>query len=265
MTRPLVKYHGGKGRIFKWIVPLIPNHKIYCEPFGGAASVLLNKEISELEIYNDLEPRIVNLLRVVRDNVSEFMNCLKDVEYTREVYESYRGLYFSDQFIDLDPLEQAKITYIVKRMSRGGLCGTFSWSSRIYSTGPAEVHCWNSGIENILDVHERMKEVQILHTDALELIQSTDSYDTAFYLDPPYLHSTRKSKNIYDHEMSIEDHKRMLEICLTAKAKIVISGYPSEIYSDTLSGWRTIMRKTANHSSHGKKKERMEETLWLNF
>jgi len=53
-VRPPVKLHGGKHYLAKRIIERFPPHRIYFEPFGGAASVLLNKEPVEVETYNDI-------------------------------------------------------------------------------------------------------------------------------------------------------------------------------------------------------------------
>lgn len=263
--RPIVKYHGGKGRIFQWIVPYIPHHRIYCEPFGGAASVLLNKSRAEWEIYNDLEYTIFNLMKVVRDNLPEFLSKVNQIKYEPEVYDHYKSIYLSDTFYELDSIDQAIATYVSKRMSRGGLCGTFCWSNRIYSSGPAESHCWNTSLLNIPAISERLQGVIIHNNDSLEVMKKVDHEDAFFYLDPPYVHSTRFSKNLYYHEMNEVQHQILISLVKTMKGKIAISGYQSELYEKELREWRCQKKDVANHSSHEGTKDRKTECLWINF
>src|SRR3954466_3079099 len=116
--RPPVKWHGGKHYLQARIIDLFPQHHTYLEPFGGAASVLLNKPPSEVEVYNDLDGRITRLFRVLRDHGGEFQRRLSLTPYSE--------LEFRDALIEHpDELEQARRDFVRWRLSLGGRGDSF--------------------------------------------------------------------------------------------------------------------------------------------
>lgn len=264
IIRPPVKYHGGKYYLCRWIIEQFPEHDVYVEPFGGAASVLLNKSRCSKEVYNDLEYSMFNLMRVIRDKQDHLLNRLRGIKYELNEYLKMREAYKSEEFDNLDSLEQAAITYSVRRMSRGGLCGTFCWSSRIYGDGiPGEVHGWLTSLDQLPIISERLQGIDIQNKNANELMSEYDSPKTLFYLDPPYPKSTRVFKNAYRKEMTIEEHRKLADTARSMQGAVVISSYPSLLYDELYDGWNCVKKPVVNHSSQEKKKEVKTEVLWI--
>ena len=101
--RPMLRYHGGKWRLAPWIISVFPEHRIYVEPYGGGASVLLRKARSYAEVYNDLDGEVVNVFRVVRDHGP----CLKEkLYYTPFSRDEFKRSYEETD----DPIERARRT-----------------------------------------------------------------------------------------------------------------------------------------------------------
>lgn len=263
LIRPPVKYHGGKYYLCRWIIEQFPQHETYIEPFGGAASVLLNKPRSQREIYNDAEYSIFNLMIMLRDESRQVIDLLKTIKYTKEEYLKLKEIYKSNDFNDLDPLTQAKVTYAVRRMSRGGLCGTFCWSSRIYCGMPGEEHGWITSIEQLPLVCERLKDVEIYNEPAVEILKKHDSEKALFYLDPPYPKETRVFKTGYLLEMNKKDHVDLATAANQIKGQFIISSYPSDLYDQLFANCQKIFKEIPNHSSHEKVKEQKRECLWI--
>lgn len=103
--QPLARYHGGKWILAKWILSFVPEHRIYVEPYGGAASVLLRKPRSYAEVYNDLDGEWVNVFRVLR-NPSHARELVRQAYYTPYSREEFETSYLASG----DPVEQARRT-----------------------------------------------------------------------------------------------------------------------------------------------------------
>ena len=91
ITRPALRYYGGKWAVADWVIRHFPHHDCYVEPYGGAGSVLLNKQPSPLEVLNDLDGETVNFFRVLREQPEALMRAIELTPFSREEYEcSYR-------------------------------------------------------------------------------------------------------------------------------------------------------------------------------
>lgn len=261
--RPPVKYHGGKYWLRKWILSFITPSKVYVEPFGGSATVLLNKKRSEREIYNDLDYSIYVLMLILRDRLSDFLAEISKVEYDEPTYYKFKASLLSKDFMNLDPIQQAVCSYCARRMSRGGANRTFCWSARCSKDGICyDKNSWYTMFQELPLISARLQGVEIWNRNALDVIEETDSPDALFYLDPPYLQSTRKCPNVYMVEMDLDSHRRLSEIVKTAQAAFILSGYPSSEYEEWYTGWERFDRPIANHAAHGKEKRWETECLW---
>ena len=128
-----------------------------------------------------------------------------------------------------------------------------------------DVNAWWTAIELLPEIIERLRRVQIVCQPAIEAIKRFDHPEGLIYCDPPYVHSTRTSDNVYCSEMSDADHKQLARVLSAANSKVVLSGYPSALYRQLYKGWRRVSFDIANHAAGGKKKSRETECLWMNF
>jgi DNA adenine methylase len=266
-TRPAVKTHGGKYYLANWIVENFPENYTeltYCEPMCAGASVFLNKEPSAQEILNDIDSGIIHVHKALRDEPKEFIDRLKRIRYTERSFKM--ALTKSEEGF-LDYIDHAVNEYMLRRMSRGGMKKAFAWSDRERGGKPGDVNAWETMLSELPNIAERVKDTIILNKSVFDIMKIWDEEETLMYLDPPYMPDTRSegSKNIYEHEMTVEDHILMLNLAKNSRAKVIISGYSCPLYNRTLKGWTVKKKSIANHSSQVATKERRVECLWLNY
>jgi DNA adenine methylase len=260
--RPVLRWHGGKWKLAPWIIGHFPKHRVYVEPFGGAASVLMRKPRSYGEVYNDLDVDVVNLFRVLQNPLSAEALRLKLhlTPFSREEFEL--------GYVDCDePIERARRLIILCFMgfgSNGHNKATrtgFRSNSNRYGTTPA--HDWANYPGRLPDIIERLRGVVIENRDAMEVMAQHDSAETLHYVDPPYVWETRSSamhrNRCYTHELDAEGHKALLFFVRGLSGAVVLSGYPHESYEAVLGDWRRI--EMAAHADGARDRV---EVLWLN-
>tara|TARA_Y100001933_G_scaffold237310_1_gene260020 strand:+ start:928 stop:1671 length:744 start_codon:yes stop_codon:yes gene_type:complete len=229
---------------------------VYVEPFGGAASVLLRKKRSYAEIYNDLDQAVVGLFRVLRSNrASELVNALRLTPFARDEFaEAYQPTN--------DPVEAARRLIIRSFMGFGSnghnkLTGFRANSNR---SGTTPSHDWVNYPDSLAVVVERLQGVTLENKDARAVMAQHDSAQTLHYVDPPYVFDTRSDNGAdYAHEMSDEDHAELLDFLRGLTGMVVLSGYPSPLYDDALSGWLRVERKALADGARAR-----TEVLWIN-
>lgn len=262
--RPVVKIHGGKFYSCRKILKFVPdNVTFFVVPFGGAGSVLLNSQPGPLNIYYDSDREIVELMWAVRFNLNRFLQELRSIKYTQDVFE-----YWKEMSLPQSPFFGALRTYIVHRMSRGGLGKSFAWSDRMRGGRPGDLNAWLTMLDHLPMISARLCKVELIgQKDFRESISECDRPHCIFYCDPPYLHETRSegSHKAYRNEMTPEDHEDFLKLVTASVGRFLISGYDSELYRQYLSGWRRVEFTMPNHSGQGQVKERRTEVLWMNF
>lgn len=260
--KPLMRYHGAKWRLAPWIIGQFPQHHCYVEPFGGSAAVLISKEPSSREVYNDKNFEIVNLFNVIRDDEmrTQLLRLLVMTPYSRTEFEFAKevGQYDTPVMTALKLLVRAQMGF----GSAGATRGNTGFRLDTARGGTSLQSLWSDLPANVLNVTERLRNVVIENTDAYNIIKQHDRSDTLFYLDPPYTLDTRTNKDSYGKfEMREFEHTRLLELTQKSKGMFVISGYDNELYNDTLIGWTKSSRQTAISSRNGSGQR--TEVLWI--
>jgi DNA adenine methylase len=257
--RPLLRWHGGKWLLAPWIISLMPAHRIYVEPYGGAGSVLLRKARTYAEVWNDLDGDLVNLFRVVRERGEELVRVLELTPFAREEFDAAH-------VASEEPLERARQTVIRAFMGFGSNAVVIRSGFRANSnkSGTTPAHDW-CGYPNALKVVvERLRGVILENREAAEVMATHDSPETLHYVDPPYVHTTRMmgtgtAQCGYRHEMSDEQHRELAAVLHSLKGMVLLSGYQCPLYEELYGDWR---KATKSALADGARKR--TEVVWLN-
>lgn len=256
-------WYGGKYSHLDWLLPLLPQTTHFCEPFGGSAAVLINREPSPVETYNDVYGEVVNFFRVLREQGDDLTRMIGLTPFSRaEFEEAISG------GENISPLERARRFYILARQVRTGLAQKASsgrWAhckltSRAGMAGA--VSRWLGAVEDLPLIAQRLLRVQIENAPAVEVIQRYDSEETLFYCDPPYPHDSRGDANAYAHEMTDEQHRELAAVLRSVKGKVALSGYNCKLMDELYKDWKRIESK--EKIVHSVKTPR-KEVLWVNY
>lgn len=262
-TRPVLRWHGGKWLLAPWIIEHMPPHQVYVEPFSGAASVLLRKPRSYAEIVNDIDGGVVELFRVLRspEMAARLVELLKLTPFARTEREA--ALRPSK---GADIVERSRCLIVRSFMgfgsdaSRADVSTGFRANSNRSGTTPAQD--WGNYPDALAATIDRLRGVVIEHRDAKQVMATHDGADTLHYVDPPYMHNTRKRVGKgrgYAHEMTDADHAELVAFLRSLKGMVMLSGYQNSAYDDALGDWRRFDFNTFADGARPRL-----ESLWLN-
>ena len=281
LTQPL-KWHGGKTYLALGIIELMRSHLHYVEPYFGGGAVLLARDPNRdwyegaedwtgaaaqrgcSEVVNDINGELTNFWRVLQRDVTfqKFLRAMQSMPFSEKEWQDA----MEDQELKTG-LTRATKFFVCCRQSLAGRMNSFAPLSRSRTRGNIneQANAWLGAVEGLPAVHERLKSVVILNDDALTVIRKEDSPKTLHYLDPPYLHETRSSTDVYEFEMTDDDHRQLLEAIQNVEGKVMLSGYHRNLYDKMLRNWNLKEFTKANNSSGAKEKRKMIECVWMNF
>ncbi len=255
-----ITYYGGKQQMIKHILPLIPEHKIYVEPFFGGGAVYWAKEPVKCEVVNDVNMNIVNFYEVLKHSYFDLRKRIEATLHSREAYKKAMIIYDCPWLFQDDPVVRAWAFWMATNQGFSTRIG--SWG---YDKGKQAVTIQNK-IDNFKEqLSERMRYTQIECNDAHKVINSRDTEDTFCYADPPYIDSDQGHYGGYT-----ETHfKRDLNALATMKGKFLLSSYPSDILKQYIkdNGWFTmdISKPLSMGLSKNKARSKKTEVLTANY
>lgn len=263
VPRPVLRYHGGKWNLAKWIISHFPKHRIYTEVFGGGASVLMQKPRSYAEVYNERDAEIVNVFAVLRvpELAIQLEKQLRLTPFARQEFlDSYNMCYLCVKAPILC-VECARCTIIKSFMGFGSnsiqrLSGFRADNNR---AGTTPAHDWKNYADAIPTFCDRLQGIVIERRDALVVLKKHDREDALHYVDPPYLPDTRNPGQDYRFELTADQHSGLAQLLRTLKGMVVLSGYNSELYCNLYRDWTRIDRPALADGARPR-----IESVWLN-
>ena len=264
ITRPAVRYYGGKWKLAEWIISHFGSHRVYTEAFSGPASVFLQKRPSEVEVLNDRNGEVVNFFRVLQEPrlLALLIDKLNKTPFAREEYEA--AVFGTPR----SRVERARQFMILCEMSHNAARAQVNSNSGFRTTTAGHHNLprlWADAVANLEAVAERLRSAIIENTDYRPFLLQHDREEALHYVDPPYLGKLRaENRRCYKHELRKEsEHLELLELLLQLKGAVVLSGYPDPLYRDNLPGWLMVTQNAVSSAAKRGKSNRVE-CLFLN-
>ena len=272
-----IAYFGGKSLLASRFLPLFPDHKRYVEVFGGGGSMLFAKPVSEIEVYNDLDDALYDFFTVLADTklFAKFKRAVEALPVSRRLHVHC----FKTWQRETKLVERVAKWYIGMRQGFAGRL-TESWGYAVtygHSGKTQSVLRWLNAIDRLPEIHARLQGVQIDNRDFRQVLTAYDLPDTFFYLDPPYVKSTRRSGE-YRCEMTDEDHRDLVARLLELEGFVLLSGYASDLYRPLeKAGWQRrefnvtcaaagrVRGSGMKGKGSVKDKQRRVEVVWANY
>lgn len=229
---PPICWQGGKRRLRRLIVAMMPPHRCYVEVFGGAAWVLFAKPPSAVEVYNDINGELVNFFKVVKYRWEEFVAACDWLLPSRRLFEEFKRR----DPAELGDVERAVRFYYLVKASFGGKGECFGYSvAQRSSFNPSKIY------DSVRRAYERLKHVYIENLDFREVIKRYDDERTLFYLDPPYYRAA--TPRWYDG-MADGDYEELAELLRGVRGSFILSINDCEFTRRLFGGFRVFEVRT---------------------
>jgi DNA adenine methylase len=254
-----ITYYGGKQMMLRHILPLIPQHNLYCEPFCGGAAVYWAKPPSRVEVINDTNELLINFYRVLQNDFEALFKEVKATLHSRKMFMDAWSIYNDPR--SFDPVMRAWAVYTLASQSFGSqLKGSWGYDRK---KGSVAIKVMNKKRAFTYDLHERIERTQIDCRDALSVIKAFDSPESFFYIDPPYPGTNQGHYTGY----MMDDLESLLSLLSSLKGKFLLSNYPQEIIDRfvTSTGWHKRSFKMLLCASKSDIKRKKTEVLVANY
>lgn len=208
---PIIPWIGGKRRLANQILPLFPDHTCYVEPFCGAAALYFMKPPAKVEVINDINGELVNLYRIVKHHLEEFIRQFKWALTSRKIYE-WMQITPSETLTDI---QRAARFYYLQKLAFGGKVDGQTFGAATTSAPRLNLLRLE---EDMSQAHLRLSRTTIEHLGWQECVNKYDREHTLFYCDPPYWGTEG-----YGVGFGLEQYDQMASLAKSIKGKMIIS------------------------------------------
>ena len=225
-----ITYYGGKQNLVDVILPMIPRHRLYCEPFTGGAAVFFAKRPSEAEVLNDLNPEIINFYETLKTDFDALAVEVDASLHGRKIHRRACVVYDNPDLFSR--AQRAWAGWYLAATSFGSMLGG-TWGSDTYGKRVGAFN--NKKAEFNYALSQRLAGTKFENCDACKLIQIYDSPDSFFYTDPPYVGADQGHYAGYTQA----HFDTLLETLSRIGGKFLLSSYPNEPLSKVVQerGW----------------------------
>lgn len=260
MLRSPIRWAGGKSRLRRHIIPLMPAHTTYVEPFGGAAWVLLGKAPSPVEVYNDLDGELTNFFTVVRERPEALVESLRWTLVSRREFDALAA---TDPH-GLESVARARRFFYLIMAGWGGELRYPRFQTAVKDAGGGNrlIGALKTLEARLAPVHARLQGVLIENLDYAEVLRRYDSPGTLFYLDPPY------RGNGVNYRLNLREeaeHERLAEALRGLKGRWMVSAYDAPGVGDFYGGRAVPVTSFSGMRSAGGGRTVNREVVVCNF
>lgn len=258
ITRTPISYYGGKQKLAKKIISMIPAHVLYAEPFFGGGAVFFAKEKSVVEVINDRNLEVTNFYEQTKVNFNALNEMVQNTIHSRTAHAKAALIYNHPDLFN--ETERAWAFWVQTNMSFGcAIGGGFGYDLE----GKTAIKINNKKLRFDSALKERLSLVTVENSDALKVIQSRDKSTSFFYCDPPYPESHQGHYGGY----SIDDFESLLKVLSKIKGKFLLSSYNYELLEKYTKkfNWKNEkieMTLSASKVKDGTRKKKIEVLTW---
>ncbi|MBF2754204.1 MAG: DNA adenine methylase [Gammaproteobacteria bacterium AqS3] len=226
------RYYGGKVQILSWLINQFPKSFSFVDVFGGSGVVSLNVvDRYKRVVWNDIDRNVVNFFKVLRDDSEELIRLIELTPVARD--EHLAAWEYSDY-----PVENARRFFVrmTQSFNNYGLKGRCSWLGGSLESKKSRAGYVFARVKGLEEVVRRLQHIEIENKPFHDLIEKESHPDNFFFVDPPYLNSTRNG-SAYAHDMTDDEHERLFRMLDQSPANAVVCGHRSDLYDDLYKSW----------------------------